>query len=104
MIAGTATAPFAAYHFNRVALYGVAANLFAIPLTGFWIMPWAMVAFLLMPFGFESLALAPMGWGIDAVIAVAHTVSAWPGATMLLSAMPTFGIVLVAFGGLWLCL
>ena len=38
------------------------------------------------------------------MIAVARTVSAWPGATMLLSAMPTFGIVLVAFGGLWLCL
>jgi competence protein ComEC len=104
LIAGTATAPFAAYHFNRVALYGVAANLIAIPLTGFWIMPWAVAAFALMPFGLEGLALAPMGLGIDAVITVARTVSGWPGASMLLSSMPTVGIILVAFGGLWLCL
>jgi len=78
--------------------------LISIPLTGLWIMPWAMAAFALMPFGLEGLALAPMGWGIEAVIAVARTVSAWPGASMPVAAMPIAGIVLVAFGGVWLCL
>lgn len=70
LVAGTATAPFALYHFNRFALYGVLANLIAVPLTALWIMPWAVVAFALMPFGLEAWALAPMGLGIEAVIAV----------------------------------
>ena len=103
-VATAATAPFAAYHFNRLALYGLAANLAAVPLTALWIMPWAMVAFLLMPLGLEGLALAPMGWGVDGVIAVARHVAAWPGAVVLVKAMPTAALALIAAGGLWLCL
>ena len=63
LIAGVATAPFAIFHFNRFAGYGLAANLIAVPVTALWVMPWAMAAFLLMLFGFEAAALTPMGWG-----------------------------------------
>ena len=63
LIAGTATAPFAAYHFNRFQVYGIAANMLAVPVTGFWIMPWAVLAMLLMPFGLEGMALTPLSWG-----------------------------------------
>ncbi len=59
VVAGLATAPFGIYHFNRIAWYGLAANVVAVPLTALWIMPWALVAFALMPFGAEELALAP---------------------------------------------
>ncbi len=104
LIAGLATAPFAVYHFNRFAVFGVVANLLAVPVTGLWIMPWAILAFLLMPFGLEGLALAPMGWGIAVVIAVAETVSSWPSAVRLVPAMPAAYLALTATGGLWLCL
>jgi competence protein ComEC len=104
LIAGAATAPFAIYHFNRFSEYSVIANLLAIPLTGFWVMPWAVAACLLMPFGLEALALVPMGWGIEGVIWIAHTVAGWPGAVLLLPAMPLTGLILVTLGGLWLCL
>ena len=104
IVAGLATAPFALYHFNRFALYGVAANMIAVPLTGLWVMPWAICAFALMPFGFEAIALAPMGWGIDAVIAVAETVASWPGAVALAPGMPGVGLVAAAIGGIWFCL
>jgi competence protein ComEC len=57
LIAASATAPYVIFHFNRTADYGVAANMLAVPLTGFWIMPWAVVALLLMPFG-----LRPRPW------------------------------------------
>jgi competence protein ComEC len=83
VVAGLATAPFALYNFNRFALYGVAANMIAVLLTGLWVMPWAICALVLMPFGLEAVALAPMGWGIDAVVSVAETVAAWPGAVAL---------------------
>ncbi len=40
VIATLATAPFAIYNFNRMAWFGLAANMIAVPLTGLWIMPW----------------------------------------------------------------
>jgi competence protein ComEC len=104
LIAGAATAPFAIYHFNRFSEFSVVANLLAIPLTGFWVMPWAVAACLLMPFGLEGLALVPMGWGIEGVIWIAQAVAGWPGAVLLLPAMPLAGLILVTLGGLWLCL
>ena len=104
IVAGLATAPFAVYHFNRIAWYGLAANVVAVPLTALWIMPWALAAFALMPFGAEALALAPMGWGIEVMLAVARGVAAWPGAVSLVPVMPTGALVSMALGGLWLCL
>ena len=104
VIAGAATAPFAIYHFNRFADYGLAANIVAVPVTALWVMPWAVGAFLMMPLGLEALALVPMGWGVDVVIRVAETVSSWPGAVTLLPAMPTSALAAIALGGLWLCL
>jgi len=104
VVAGLATAPFAIYHFNRIAWYGLAANVVAVPLTALWVMPWALAAFALMPFGAEGLALAPMGWGIDVMLAVARRVAAWPGAVSLVPVMPLSALVSIALGGLWLCL
>jgi len=104
LVAGLATTPFAVFHFNRFVIYGLAANMFAVPLTALWIMPWAMVAYVLMPFGLEGLALAPMGAGIDAVLWIARTTADWPGAVQLLPALPGWGLAVVTLGGLWLCL
>ena len=104
LVAGIATAPFVLYHFNQVTLLGVVANLFAVPLTALWVMPWAVVAFLLMPFGLAEFALVPMGWGIDAVIFVEKTAQSLPGSVAYLPAMPAWGFALICLGGLWLCL
>jgi len=104
IVAGAATGPFAVFHFNRLAGYGIAANLIAVPITAFWIMPWGLAALLLTPFGLEQLALVPMGWGIDAVVGTATTVADWPGAVALLPAMPSFGLLSISLGGLWLAL
>lgn len=104
LIAGLATAPYAAFHFNRFADYGLAANLLAVPMTGLWVMPWAVVAFALMPLGLEHLALAPMGWGVDLIIRISAEVASWPGAVTLLPAMSDLGLAAITLGGLWLCL
>jgi len=101
LVAGLATAVFAAFHFNRVADYSLAANIVAVPITALWIMPWAVLAFVLMPLGLEGLALTPMGWGVEAVVAVAREVASWPGAQSLMPAFPTWGLALFALGGLW---
>ena len=104
LVASVATGAFAAYHFNRLSFLGVAANLLGVPLTGFWIMPWGLLAMLLMPFGLEKVALIPMGWGIEGLDAIARHVAAWPQAAMLVPSLPAASLWLLAMGGLWLCL
>lgn len=104
LVASAATAPFAAFHFQRVQVYGIAANALAVPLTSVWVMPWGMVALALMPFGLEGLALRPMALGISAILAVAREVASWPGAAPRLPAMPGWGVAGCGLGLCWLCL
>lgn len=104
LIAGSVTAIFAIYHFNRFAVWSVLANMLAVPLTGFWVMPWALVLFLLLPFGLEAVALVPMGWGVEAVNQVALWVASWPAAAITTPTLPMAGLVVFALGGCWLCL
>lgn len=104
LIAGAATGPFAIYHFNRFADFGVLANLAAIPVVAFWVMPAGTSAALLMPFGLDGPFLWLMGMGIDTVLEVARWVAGLPGAVRLVPAMPVWGLAAVAAGGLWLCL
>ncbi len=104
VIANLATAPFAVFHFNRLAVFGLFANLVAIPLTAFLIMPAALVAVLLLPFGLEAWALAAMGAGIEILLAVAAKIAGWEGAVIPVRAMPPWGLAAATFGGLWLCL
>src|SRR5207302_10289841 len=104
VVATIGTEPFAIYHFHHVVLYTPLANMIAVPISAMWTLPWGVVACLLMPFGLEQLALTPMGWGIDATIWVAMRVAALPGNVWKTPLLPTYGVVMVALGGLWLCL
>ncbi len=102
IVASLATSPFAAFHFNRVVDFGLVANLAALPLVGFIVMPAALVAFILMPVGLEALPLWVAGQGIHAILWVAHQVASWPGAVSLLPAMPQVTLAATALGGLWM--
>ena len=104
LIASIATGAFAAYHFNRLSLLGVVANLLGVPLTGFWIMPWGLVAMLLMPLGLERFGLVPMGWGVEGLNGIAKYVGSWPDAATLVPSMPGASLWLITVGGLWFCL
>ncbi len=104
VIATAATTPFAIYHFNRFATFAMPANLVAVPLTSFWVMPWAVIAVVAMPFGLEAWPLAAMGWGVEAILVTAAWIAKWPGAAWTVPAMPDLGLALCTLGGLWLCL
>ncbi len=54
LIASTATAPFAAYHFQRINPYGLIGNALAIPFVSLLVMPAAVAGTLLMPFGLDG--------------------------------------------------
>jgi competence protein ComEC len=104
MLAGTATLPFAAYHFGRVQFYFALSNMLAVPLTGAVVMPAGMLSLGLMPFGIEYPALTVMGWGNEGVLWIARATAALPGATILAPHMPAWGLAAVSLGMIWLCL
>ncbi len=104
LLAGTASAPYGAFHFGHIQLYFIAANVIAVPLTAMWVMPLGLVGLALMPFGLENLALTPMGWGVRAILFIGQTVSSWPEATMAVRPMPGWGLLMFSLGLCWLAL
>ncbi len=104
MIAGGATTVYAAHHFSRFATWSVAANLLAVPVTGFVVMPFGILGLLLVPLGLEEWPLRVAGWGVGAVNDIAATVAGWPGAAIVVPAPPVAALVAFSLGGVWLCL
>ena len=104
LVVEVALAPIALFHFHKAGLYGALANVVAIPLTTFVIMPMEALALL-----FDSVGLgAPFWWvaeqALKALIALAHAVANAPGAVATLPVFPPRGFALAIFGGLWLLL
>jgi competence protein ComEC len=104
LLAGLATAPFAAYHFERVASYSLIGNLLAAPLVSAIVMPAGLLTLVLMPFGLEGLPLWGMARGIEAMLAVSDWVARLPGAEVAAPPITPAGLLLIASGMLWLCL
>jgi competence protein ComEC len=104
LVAGLATTPYAAYHFHRLAPYGVIANLLAMPVVSAWVMPMGILGVLAMPFGFDALFWQLMGDGIDWMIFVALWVTSLPGAVGRIQAFGTGPLLLCTAGMLLLCL
>ncbi|RFC64269.1 ComEC family competence protein [Fulvimarina endophytica] len=76
LVAGLSTAPYAVYHFQRLAPFGIVANVLVMPLFSFLVMPAALVAMVLMPFGLDAPAFKLMGIGLQGVIGMAEALQA----------------------------
>lgn len=104
VIAGLATMPFAAYHFHRLAPYGVLANVLAMPVVSVWVMPMGILGVLTLPLGFDAEFWRLMGDGIGWIIAVVLWVAQLPGAVGRIAAFGTGPVLLCAAGLLLLSL
>lgn len=71
LIAGTATAFIAAWHFHQVAPLGLVANLLAMPFVALIVMPSLLAAMLLMPYGLDFIPFMFASTGIDWIIQIA---------------------------------
>jgi len=100
LVAGLATAPFAIFHFGQVAAYSLAANLFAVPIMGLWVMPWGIVAFLAMPFQ-VSFPFEMMGVGIRLILGIGEKTSHWPNAVQYLGTYSTLKLSFITLFCLW---
>lgn len=79
-VAGLATAPIAAAHFNQIAHYGLLANLLSVPLMGVLVMPAAVLAACLAPLGLAWIGLGLMEIGLRWILFVARTTASQDGA------------------------
>ncbi len=98
LIASFATAPFAAFHFQRVNPYGLIGNALAIPFVSFIVMPAAVGGTLLMPFGLDAPVWQLMGLGSDKVLDVAHYVALIDGSVRGVRAFPVEHLLAMVAG------
>lgn len=96
--------PIGLFHFHKAGVYGALANIVAIPLTTFVIMPLEVLALALDVAGIG----APIWWltarALDLLLWLAHTTASAPGAVAALPAMPGGAYALIVAGGLWVAL
>jgi competence protein ComEC len=103
-VAGMATGPFAMQHFNRVAVWGLPANLAVAPLSSFVIMPFLALGAALEPFGLGAPFLTVAGWGIGAMMWIADGFASAGGAQRVVASGPPFTLALAFVGLMLLCL
>lgn len=104
LVAGLATGPFAMHHFNRVASYGLIANLLVAPISSFVMMPFLALGAALEPLGLGGPFLAVAGWSIDLMLAIAGQTAQTPGAQVTVASGPDWTLPVAFLGILILCL
>ena len=104
IIVEAALAPIALFHFHKSGLYGALANIIAIPLTTFVIMPIEALALLFDIFGLGAPFWWATGVAMDVLLWLARFVARVPGAQAALSSVPVGAFASIIGGGLWLML
>jgi competence protein ComEC len=94
LIAGLATMPIAAWHFQEISIGGFIANIVAIPVTAMWIMPCGLFALILMPLDWHQPVLSLMEEGIEVLIMIAQKVESIPFSHFDIN-LSLFGFILV---------
>ena len=107
-VAGAATGPFAIQHFNRIANYGVLANLTADFLASACMMPALAVTMIGEALGFSRTMLTPglavSGWAARGILEIAHACATAPGAAVGASSAPPLAMLISFLGILFACL
>ncbi len=92
-VTSLATAPYAIYHFERFAGFGVAANILAMPIISVASAPLAAIAAILAPFGWGDWALRGFGLSLEWILMIAHLVAGGASGTMVsLPKMPAVSL------------
>jgi competence protein ComEC len=79
-VAGIATAPFGAAHFNALSHYGLLGNVLAVPIMGLVVVPAAVLSLCLAAIGAEMIGVFFLQLGLEWILGVANWVAALPHA------------------------
>lgn len=109
LIAGAATGPFGAFHFQTFNPFGVLGNMMALPFVSLVVMPAAVVGALLYPLGLDALAWWVMGLATEPVLLASRFVAGLGGSTQVIPAYSVAavlcfgaGLILLALLTTWL--
>ncbi len=104
IIASIATAPFALYHFGQVSYLGSLANLVAVPLLAFIIMPFALLSLIVMPLGLEHWPLQIVGLGTHYILEISYWAASLPLAVIRTPAWGFVSFALLVLASLFMIL
>jgi len=107
-VAGMATGPFSIQHFNRIANYGVFANLSADLLASVVLMPALTLSVLLQSLDAPHALIAPFllvaGWAARSIVWLGHQFANAPGASFTIASAPTIALAISYIGIVFACL
>jgi competence protein ComEC len=101
MLIGVSTAPIVIYHFFKVANYSPLANIIAVPITTFVLMPCAFAFFLVMPFGGEYYLLKFMAYFTDFISAIAGFIENLEYSTINIGTVDGINVCIYLLGFFW---
>ncbi|WP_414714473.1 ComEC/Rec2 family competence protein [Sphingomonas sp.] len=104
LVVEIALTPIALFHFHKSGVYGALANIVAIPLTTFVIMPLEAAALFLDTAGLGAPFWWLAGKALGLLLWIAHAAANAPGALAMLPGMPGGAYALMVAGGLWFAL
>jgi ComEC/Rec2-related protein len=99
-----ATLPFLMHSFRSFALLGFIANILAIPLASFFIMPLGFLSLFLMPLGLEKFPLIFMQEGIFLIEKIIFFTAHLDYSHFVSPQLSSLGLVIAIFGLLLICL
>jgi competence protein ComEC len=104
LVAEMVLASIGLFHFQQTGIYGALANLLAIPLASFGIIPALVMGLAGDALGLGATAYAPAGWMVEQLLRIADVAAGLPGAVARLPVLPGLAFGLMIFGGLWVLL
>lgn len=104
LIATLATTPFLMQTFHRLTLYGVVANLLAVPWTSFILIPTLLAYLFCLPFGAPESLTFFLTKGLETLILISKSVANLPGAVILTPPTSSIFFFLMVGSALWICL
>lgn len=94
--------PIGLFHFHKGGVYGAVANIAAIPLTTFVVMPLEALALVADLVGLGAPFWWLTGRAMALLLWIAQTAARAPGSVAALPVMPAGAFALMVLGGLWL--
>jgi competence protein ComEC len=101
VVASLATAPFAAYHFQRLNPLGIIGNALSLPIVGVVVMPAATLGVVAYPFGLDRYVWQNMGFGVEPILSVSAWVAGLRGSVTHAPAFGTAALALLSISIFW---
>lgn len=104
LIAGIATAPFASWHFHKIAVYSLLGNLLAMPVFTILVMPFLFIGVCLMPLGLEGVFFDVTSIGLHSILQTSKYTADLPGAIWAIGSVSSLSLLLESMALIMVCI